>query len=540
MNLLHRAELLVAMLLAMVTLTALSRRLLVPYPIVLVLGGLVLGLLPGLPSIQLDPGLVFLLFLPPILWSAAYGTSLREFKEHLRPILQLAFGLVIATTLAVGAAAHALLPGISWPSALALGAIVSPPDAVAATAVTRRLGLPHRIVAILEGESLVNDASALLLYRTAIVAAVAGTFSLAATAGLFVLSTLGGILIGVLVASATIELMRRLHDSFSEIGLSLIAPYVAWLMAEHLGASSVLACVSGGMYLRQHFSLVAEPATRVQIRAVWQQFVFLLNGVVFILIGLQVGVLRETVLSGRMGTLVLQALLVSLVVIVVRLVWVPLAVLLPARLLPGLTREKERLPPRQVFLIAWTGLRGVVSLAAALALPLTVGSGEPFPYRAEIVVIAFVVILVTLVLQGLTLPSLVRRLRLPREVLLEQEEAHARAHAATAALERLDRASEGLGLSVEVTGRLREVYTERLQRLRKADGGRSHGADEAALRRLRTELLLTERRALVELRDREVISDEVLSRLEHELNLEAVRTGLGEALTARSRTPRPD
>jgi Na+/H+ antiporter len=540
MDLLRRAELLVAMLLAMVTLTAVSRRLLVPYPIVLVLGGLVLGLLPGLPGIQLDPGLVFLLFLPPILWSAAYGTSLREFKEHLRPILQLAFGLVIATTLAVGAAAHALLPGISWPAALALGAIVSPPDAVAATAVTRRLGLPHRIVAILEGESLVNDASALLLYRTAVVAAVAGTFSLAATAGLFVLSTLGGILIGVLVASATIELMRRLHDSFSEIGLSLIAPYVAWLMAEHLGASSVLACVSGGMYLRQHFSLVAEPATRVQIRAVWQQLVFLLNGVVFILIGLQVGVLRETVLSGRMGTLLVQALLVSLVVIVVRLVWVPLAVLLPARLLPGLTRDKERLPPRQVFLIGWTGLRGVVSLAAALALPLTVGSGEPFPYRAEIVVIAFVVILVTLVLQGLTLPSLVRRLRLPREVLLEQEEAHARAHAAAAALERLDRASESLGLSVEVTGRLREVYTERLQRLRKGDGDRPHAADEAALRRLRAELLLAERGALVELRDREVISDEVLSRLEHELNLEAVRTGLGEALTARSRTPRPD
>src|SRR4051794_23671901 len=466
MDFLHRAELLVAMLLAMVTLTAVSRRLLVPYPIVLVLGGLVLGLLPGLPSIQLDPGLVFLLFLPPILWSAAYGTSLREFKEHLRPILQLAFGLVIATTLAVGAAAHALLPGISWPAALALGAIISPPDAVAATAVTRRLGLPHRIVAILEGESLVNDASALLLYRTAVVAAVAGTFSLAATAGLFVLSTLGGIVIGVLVASATIELMRRLHDSFSEIGLSLIAPYVAWIMAEHLGASSVLACVSGGMYLRQHFSLVAEPATRVQIRAVWQQLVFLLNGVVFILIGLQVGVLRETVLSGRMGTLLLQGLLVSLVVIVVRLVWVPLAVLLPARLLPGLIREKERIPPRQIFLIGWTGLRGVVSLAAALALPLTVRSGEPFPYRAEIVVIAFVVILVTLVLQGLTLPPLVRRLRLPKEVLHEREEAHARAHAATAALERLDRASEGLGLSVEVTGRLREVYTERL---RKAD-----------------------------------------------------------------------
>ena len=539
MDPLHRGELLVAMLLAMVTLTAVSRRLLVPYPIVLVLGGLVLGLLPGVPDLQLDPGLVFLVFLPPILWSAAYGTSLREFKDHLRPILQLALGLVIATTLAVGAAAHALLPGIGWPAALALGAIVSPPDAVAATAIARRLGLPHRVVAILEGESLVNDASALILYRTAVVAAVAGTFNLGATAGLFALSTVGGILIGVLVASATIELMRRLHDSFSEIGLSLIAPYVAWLMAEHLGASSVLACVSGGMYLRQHFSLVAEPATRVQIRAVWQQLVFLLHGVVFILIGLQVGILRETVLSGRMGTLLLQGLIVSVVAIVVRLVWVPLAILVPARVLRGPARQ-EALPARQVFLIGWTGLRGVVSLAAALALPLAVQSGEPFPYRAEIVVTAFVVILVTLVLQGLTLPPLVRRLRMPKEILHEREEAHARVHAATAALERLDRATDGPGLSVEVVGRLREVYTERLRRLRRADGNdRTHGDEEAAVRRLRAELLLAERRALVELRDREVISDEVLSRLEHELNLEAMRAGLGEALVGPATTPRP-
>lgn len=263
---------------------------------------------------------------------------------------------------------------------------------------------------------------------------------------------------------------------------------------------------------------------------------FLLNGVVFILIGLQVGVLRETVLSGRMGPLLLQGVVVSVVVILVRLVWVPLAVLLPARALPGLTRQ-EQLPPRQVFLIGWTGLRGVVSLAAALALPLAVQSGQPFPSRAEIVVIAFVVILVTLVLQGLTLPPLVRRLRLPKEVLHEREEARARAHAAMVALERLDRASESLGLSVEVIGRLREVYAERLRRLRRDDGhDRPPGEDEAALRQLRAELLLAERRALVELRDREVISDEVLSRLEHELNLEAMRAGLEEgSLTGRHR-----
>jgi Na+/H+ antiporter len=507
---------------------------------VLVLGGLALGLLPGAPDLRLEPDLVFLVFLPPILWSAAYGTSLREFKENLRPILQLAFGLVIATTLAVGAIAHALLPGIGWPAALALGAIVSPPDAVAATAMARRLGLPHRIVAILEGESLVNDASALMLYRTTVAAAVTGGFSLGAASGRFVLATAGGILIGVLVAAATIAMMRRLHDSFSEIGLSLIAPYAAWLLSERLGASAVLACVAGGIRLRQQFSHVAQPATRVQTRAVWQQLVFLLNGVVFILIGLQVGVLRGTVLSGRMATLLWQGLVVSLVAIGVRLIWVPLAILVPARLVPALRKRETTVPPRQVFLIGWTGLRGVVSLAAALALPLTTDAGRPFPYRAQIVVITFVVILVTLVLQGLSLPPLVRRLRLPRERAHEREEAHARAHAATVALERLDRAADGLGLPVEVVGRIREVYAERLRRLGPPDGtGRSAAEEEAAVRRLRAEILEAERRALIELRDQEVISDEVLSRLEHELNLEAMRAGLGEASLGAPRKPRP-
>jgi Na+/H+ antiporter len=535
-----RAEVLIAMLFAMVTLTAVARRLLVPVPIVLVLGGLALGILPGMPSLRLQPDLVFVVFLPPILWSAAYGTSLREFKDNLRPILQLAFGLVIATTVAVTAVAHALLPGISWPAALALGAIVSPPDAVAATAMARRLGLPRRLVAILEGESLVNDASALMLYRTAVTAAVAGSFSLGTAGARFVLATVAGILIGVAIAAAAIAMMRRLHDSFSEIGLSLIAPYAAWLLSERAGASAVLACVAGGMYLRQRFSDVAQPATRVQARAVWQQLVFLLNGVVFILIGLQVATLRGTVLSGRMAPVLWQGMVVSLVVIGVRLIWVPLAVLLPRRLLASVRRREPPPTRREVFLIGWTGLRGVVSLAAALALPLTTLDGGPFPHRAEIVVITFVVILVTLVVQGLSLPPLVRRLRLPRELAHEREEAHARAHAATAALERLDRAADGAGLPVEVVGRIREVYAERLRRLDRGDSGRrSLAEEEGAVRRLRAEILEAERRALVDLRDREVISDEVLSRLEHELNLEAMRAGLGEASPAGARRPPP-
>jgi CPA1 family monovalent cation:H+ antiporter len=378
--------------------------------------------------------------------------------------------------------------------------------------------------------SLVNDASALMLYRTRVAAAVTGGFSLGAAAGQFLLATAGGLLIGVAVAAATIAMMRRLHDSFSEIGLSLIAPYAAWLLAEQVGMSAVLACVAGGLYLRQRFSDVTPPATRVQARAVWQQIVFLLNGVVFILIGLQVGVLRGTVLSGRMATLLWQGLVVSLVAIAVRLVWVPLAILVPHRLIPAVRRRETPASPREVLLIGWTGLRGVVSLAAALALPLVTAAGRPFPYRAEIVVITFVMILVTLVLQGLSLPPLVRRLRLPRELAHEREETHARTHAANVALERLDRTAEGAGLPVEVIGRIREVYAERLRRLDPGEGaGRSPADEETAVPRLRAEILGAERRALIDLRDREVISDEVLSRLEHELNLEAMRAGLGKA-----------
>jgi CPA1 family monovalent cation:H+ antiporter len=257
----------------------------------------------------------------------------------------LAFGLVVATTLAVAAVAHALLPGIGWPAALALGAIVSPPDAAAATSMGRRLGLPRRIVVILEGESLVNDSGALILYRTAVAAAVTGSFAPGAAAIQFLYSAALGITVGVLVGAAAIAMMRRTHDSFGEIGLSLIAPYAAWLLAERFHASAVLACVAGGIYLRQHFSEVAAPAARVQARAIWQQLVFLLNGVIFILIGLQVGVLRETVLSGRMSALLWEGLAISLVVIGVRLLWVPLAIQLPARLVPGL-RKRDPVPPR--------------------------------------------------------------------------------------------------------------------------------------------------------------------------------------------------
>src|SRR5215510_8016979 len=301
---LHQLETVVALLAAVLVLATAARRVLIPYPIFLVLGGLVIGVLPRVPVVRLDPDIVFLIFLPPVLFSAAYFTSLRDFRANLRPITLLAVGLVLATTAVVAAVARFVMPGLSWPAAIALGAIVSPPDAVAASAIARRLGIPFRIVTVLEGESLINDAAALVLYRSAVVAVVTGAFSLGDALWQFVVTSAGGVLIGLLVGWIGIWALRVTQDSLIEIAITLLAPYAAWLLAERTHTSGVLACVVGGLYTRQFFSAVVAPATRVQGLAVWALLVFVLNGLVFTLIGLQLGAIRAAGLHATLGTIV--------------------------------------------------------------------------------------------------------------------------------------------------------------------------------------------------------------------------------------------
>ena len=367
-----RAELFVVLLAAMLGLTALARRLLVPYPILLVLGGLAIAFIPGVPEVALEPDLVFVLFLPPILWGAAYFTSLRDFKRNLRSISGLAIGLVLLTTLVVGWVAHAIIPGMSWAVALCLGAIVSPPDAVAATAIMSRIGVPRTVITVLEGESLVNDATALVLYRAAVVAIVSGTFSLGATAGSFLLVAIVGVLVGVAVGWMTRWAVRHMNESYSQIALTLLAPYVAWIAAERLHSSAVLACVAGGLYVRQHFSAEVAPLVRVQARTVWELLIFLLNGVIFILIGLQLGPLRRTLSPSSAGQVLRWGVIITLTAIVVRLLWMPVG----ARLvrIDRKYRKKNPVPPaRSIFIVGWTGMRGIVSLATALALPADAG-----------------------------------------------------------------------------------------------------------------------------------------------------------------------
>ena len=527
---LHQLELVILLLAVVLALTTVAQKVFIPYPILLVIGGLILGVVPGLPTVTLSPDLVFLVFLPPILWAAAYFTSWREFRDNLRPISLLAVGLVLATTAAVAAVAHAMLPGIGWAEAIALGAIVSPPDAVSATAIGRRLRIPRRVVTILEGESLVNDATALVLYRAAVGVAVGGSFVFGTTLLQFVFAAVGGVAIGIAVGMAARWALCATEDSFTQIAITLVAPYVAWVLGELTHASAVLACVVGGLHVRRHFSAAVAPTTRLQGRAVWNLLIFLLNGFIFILIGLQLGALREAVSSDRFESVLIAGALVSATAIVVRLGWVPLAAVLPRLMSPSL-RARDPMPPwSYIFLIGWTGMRGIVTLAAALAVPVMTASGAPFPFRAEIILISFTVILATLVLQGLSLTPLIRALHLEEDRGLEQEEMLARERAAAAAIGRLDKLAGEEWLMTDHADQLRVHYGRKLQRFSHSSPVDPECSLEAgeAFRRLRHETLTAERLALIDLRNNGTISDEVLHRLEHELDVEALRIGIGE------------
>ena len=527
---LHLLEVIILLMVVVLALTAIAEKLLIPYPILLVIGGLILALVPELPVVHLDPDLVFLVFLPPILWSAAYFTSFRDFRANIRPIGLLAVGLVLATTAAVAAVARVLLPDMGWPAAIALGAIVSPPDAVSAVAVAKRLHIPRRLVTILEGESLVNDATALVLYRAAVAAVLSGRFLLGETLLEFAFAATVGIAVGLTVAGLAKQILKVTKDSFTEIAITLLAPYIAWVVAEQMQASGVLACVAGGLYVRRYFSTIVAPMTRIQARAVWELLVFLLNGAIFILIGLQLSTLQSAVAPDRITSLIIVATVVSATVILVRVLWVPIVAVVSRAVSPSL-RKRDPMPPgSHLFIVGWTGMRGIVTLAGALALPLTTAAGAPFPFREEIILISFGVILATLVLQGLSLTPLIRALHLEADQSQEGEERHARVSAAEAALTRLDELAGRDWLIAEHLDHMRSHYGRRMDRHAK-DGNAEKvcsPAEAAAFRRLRHETLTAERLAVIRLRNEGTIGDELLHRLEQELDVEALRHGLGE------------
>jgi CPA1 family monovalent cation:H+ antiporter len=498
-----------------VALTAFGRRLPVPPPVLQVVAGLALGAIPSVTVPKLDPEVVFFVFLPPVLWAAAFFTSWREFKANRRPIGLLAIGLVVATTLGIAFAARALYPGMPWAVAVALGAIVSPPDAVAATAVVSRLPVPRRVIVILEGESLVNDASALILYRSAVAAAVTGLFSLGESLVRFFLDAGVGILIGFAVGWAIIWTLKRTKDEMAETLLTLAGPYAAWVIGEELHVSAVLACVAGGLYTRQHFSTAVGPRSRIQSRAVWDLVVFILNAMIFVLLGLQFAVLLRDTELATLPSLLWPGLVLSVVAVVIRLAWVPVATWLP-RWLSADVRRKDPAPNwKGVFLVSWTSMRGIVSFATALALPLATAAGTPFPFREELLYATMAVILFTLVVQGCTLAPIIRRFAFEPETHHRREARFARLEALRRAAEALEDAASEPWADPDDVAWLRAEVRERL-RQHEAGGGHSRT-------KLRAHMRAAERRLLVRLRNEGAISDEVLRDLEQELDLEAMQ-----------------
>jgi CPA1 family monovalent cation:H+ antiporter len=516
-------DIFLGLLVAVATLGWLAKRIRIAYPILLVLGGLAIGLIPGLPRVRVSPEFIFLFILPPLLFPAALFTPWRDFRANLRPILLLAIGLVLFTTVLTGWLAHYYL-GLPLAVGLVLGAIISPPDAVAATAITDRLSIPRRIVTILEGESLVNDASALVAYRFGVVAVATGTFSVWRAGGEFLWVGIGGILVGILVGWLAAWFHTHVDDAPVEVTVSLLTPFVAYVFAERLGVSGVLSVVAAGLLLGWRTPEITTSRTRLQAGPFWSMIEFLLNGVVFILIGLE---LPEAVraLSGRPWTqLVGSALWISLAVVLTRIVWVFPATYLP-RLMFKSIRARDPIPDwRQVTIVAWTGMRGVVSMAAALALPIT--GPNKFPQRDMILFLTFSVILATLVVQGLTLPFLIKWLGIESDDSLAKEEREARLKANQAALTRLNEIPETDPERREARDRLRIEYEDRIRQL-EAFNPAAHnvhpGLFSSEYEKLSSETLRVEREIILRLRNRSIINDQVLRRIQRDIDLAEAR-----------------
>ncbi len=515
-------ELVFVMLVVAVGLSYLSHRSNVAEPILLLMAGIALSQLPDLPDIELAPDIVFVLFLPPILFAAAYFTPIRDFRANLRPILLLAIGLVVFTTVVVGLAMSAI-GAMPLAAALTLGAIVAPPDAVAATAVFRRLGVPRRIVTILEGESLINDASALIAYRVAAAAAIsAASFSAVGAAVDFLVIGIGGLTIGVIIGGLVSRALRRTGDPVLEIIVSLLAPAAAYLAAEQIGVSGVLATVVAGLITGQRAARALSPEARLMGRGVWQTAIWLIHAFVFMLIGLQLPSILERVSAVRRpDELVVLGLAVSLLVIVTRIAWVYPATYLPRFFSASLRAREPYPPPRAVFIVSWAGMRGVVSLAAAFALD------PSFPERDLILFLTFCVIVATLVGQGLTLPWLIRRLGVFAGQGLETEEAHARLAAMEAAVNRLDELRGDYPDHLELIEQMRTDYDHEASHVWPHADEAPDAAQQESLdhRAIRTAVLVAEREAVIRLRDAGTINDDTLRRIERELDLEALRAG---------------
>ena len=516
-------QIVILLLSAVAALALLAPRLKTPYPILLVLGGLIICFIPGLPEPRLNPDIALLIFLPPLLFAQSWITPWRDLQRYRRPIAMLAVGLVLFTTVAVGYVTHWLM-GLPLAAGFALGAIISPPDAVAASAIAERLGLPRRIVTILEGESLVNDATGLVAYKFAIAAMLTGSFSLVEATGQFFVVVTGGVALGLGVAWVAGRVLARIHENPVVITLTLLVPYAVYVAAEHLHVSGVLGVVAAGQYLGWRAPVIMSASTRLQAGAFWDILVFLLNSIIFLLIGLQLPFIWSNLSGYSSFQLITYGAAILGVVILVRPLWVFPGAYLP-RLLSRRVRETEPPPGwRNVLVLGWSGMRGVVSLAAALAVPLTTADGSPFPGRDLILFLTFAVILGTLVGQGLTLAPLIRWLGVHGDSLDEKQSIQARVALAEAAQLRLAELAQEQSLPEIAITSVRATYDERLAHLTDEQAhvlGWSQRREElVASRRLRRECLRAELHKLIELRERGDLPAHLYYELQHELDLE--------------------
>lgn len=482
----------------------------VPYPIALVIGGLAVGFIPGLPAVELAPEIIFLVFLPPLLSAAGFSASPQALRAEAGPLAFLTVGLVLLTMCAVAGVAHAVVPGLGWEACFILGAVVAPTDPIAAATSFSRMGVPDRVALLVGGEAIINDATALVAYRVAVTAAVSGTFSGTHAVAEFFVSAVGGIAIGLALGWVEVAVLRRLNDSALAIFLTVLFPYCAYIAGERLGVSGVLAVATVGLYFGWFAHVAFQADSRLNAIAFWQVLDFAANAILFVLLGLQFPVLIDGLRTSlSLGSLVGGALLVSLTVVAVRLA---------AMAVPGLGGT-----PRERLAIGWSGMRGAISLAAALAIPAGVAG------REEVLFITFVVILVTLVGQGLTLPALLKLLGIEGPRPWSPEEAIARLEAAQTALDRLDEL-EDEGLGGEPLRRLRELYRARFRRCQAViggDGSASSSHTEPRLRysQLRIELIGVERTALVALRNEGKLRPDLLRIIQRDLDLEEARLG---------------
>ena len=520
---LEAIELVLLMLAIAVGVSYLARRIAIPLPILLLVAGVLLGLVPDLPRLELEPDVVFALFLPPILFGAAYFTPIRDFRANARAILLLAVGHVLFITVVVGYVANAVIPGMGIAAALTLGAIVAPPDAVAATAIFQRLGVPRRIVTILEGESLINDATSLTAYRAATAAALGlMTFSVVTSTFDFFVIGVGGIVAGIVIGAVMTTLLRRTADPELEIAVTLLAPATAYLFAERFGLSGVLATVVAGLITGRRAARVLSPDARLLGRGAWQILIWAINAFVFMAIGLQLPVILQGLSSIPTDELLRYALIVSLTVILGRFVWVFPATYLPRYFSRKLRERDPYPPPRAIVILAWAGMRGVVSLAAALAL------APDFPQRPLILYLTFCVIVATLVGQGLTLPWLIRTLGVTATGdSLEAEETHARLAAVEAGLRRLEELRAEYPDHQPLIDQIKDELEHEMGHVAPGEHMALDEAQREALdhRAIRAAVLVAQRETVIQLRDDGVINDETLRRIELELDLEAVRSG---------------